>query len=703
MENSSKISDSLNNETKRIIFNSRTFSSKLFLKLVGQFIDPSITCIQTLRYEPENRKLDEILQAIPWLNKIDNLNKFISLKETPESSRKLLIELTWVLFYNYYKKNSILKKAGEKEEFFYILLSGEIVKLNIVYEKESLTIEDYLIYLMKMKIINEKEIINKCRILNNYYADINGNNLYSFCKENPQFNYEKLKEMAKKEIIDLGFKIEDFQDNCHHHVEINSLQNYIKIASVKKRQTIFTEGIKATPRLYLGRYVIVGYVKKGQAIGNLTKEHFIDNSTYVCIDNCDIAFINKKKSALNKLCKLVIEKKKKILSEFKNDFYILKPITDHVFYNEIIPHFEYKQFHQGEKIFLQGSLYEGIYLIKEGKVDIYINSSINDIGNFILNIKNSLCGFKEYISILNVDKNGQLMEEEIIKPKILNDESYLTKEKNDILNEKNKYEIMTIPEYNIFGTNELFDYKTGIYYFTAECISEEALIYFLPKKYFYSLLIKEKPIYLSLVQTVESKVKYIIGKLKNHIKLFEQVMSKKEKLFSKTKIINPLSLNNMTINNYKSIKNLKRANITINANFEINKKDEQQSFEFPPLFKGKREKIEKKYLNIFTETMNSFSFRDKFQKSIIEKQVFNKYKKIDLRLFQHPRLISLKINKNKKEQKGNSFDGKIKFRKFNELKLPNNFPFKVQNSFLKSNYFTKDKNYRIRRNLFFND
>ena len=101
MENSSKISDSLNNETKRIIFNSRTFSSKLFLKLVGQFIDPSITCIQTLRYEPENRKLDEILQAIPWLNKIDNLNKFISLKETPESSRKLLIELTWVLFHNY--------------------------------------------------------------------------------------------------------------------------------------------------------------------------------------------------------------------------------------------------------------------------------------------------------------------------------------------------------------------------------------------------------------------------------------------------------------------------------------------------------------------------------------------------------------------------------------------------------------------------
>jgi CRP-like cAMP-binding protein len=697
MENSSKHNDSITKSTKRVVFNSRTFNSKLFLKLVGDFIDPSIVCIQTLRYEPENRKLDEIEKAIPWLNGIQDLNKFISLKETPESSHKLLIELTWILFYNYYEKNSILKKAAENEDFVYILLGGKIAKLNIVYEKESLTLEDYLIYLLKMKIINEKEIINKCRILNSFYADINGNNLYKFCKENPQFNYEKLKEMARNEIIDLGFKIEDFHNNYHEHYKINSLQNYLKISSVKKRQTIFTEGIKATPRLYLGKYVIVGYIKRGQGIGNLTEQHSIDNSTYVCIDNCDIAFVNKKKSHLKKLCKLVIEKKKKIFSELKNEFYIFRQITDNTFYNEIVPHFEYKQFHQGERIFLQGSLYDGIYLLKEGIVDIYLNSSINEIGNFISSLKNSLCGFKEYISSLNIDKNGNFSEEEIIKPKIFNDQTYLTKEKNDILNEKNQYEVLTISQYNIFGTNELFDYKTGIYYFSAECMSEEAIIYFLPKKFFYSLLIKEKPFYLSLAQRVESKAKYIIGKLKNHIKIFEEVMNKKYKKFTKTKKINPLSLKDITITNYKSIKNLKKTNITtIDTKIEINKKDEN-SFEFPPLLKTKKEKKDNKYL--FTENINSFSSKDKFHKTMIGKEMFNKYKKINLRLLQHPKAISLKNNKVKK---GKSIECKKSFNKYNLLKLPSNFPFKIQNSYYKPNYFPKDNYCSFRKSYIFN-
>ena len=121
MENVSKHNDSLGKYSKRVIFNSRTFNSKLFLKLTSAYIDPSIVCIQTLRYEQENRKLSEIEKAIPWLRTIPDLNKFINLKENPDSSRKLLIELTWILFYKYYKKNIILKKAAENEELFYIL------------------------------------------------------------------------------------------------------------------------------------------------------------------------------------------------------------------------------------------------------------------------------------------------------------------------------------------------------------------------------------------------------------------------------------------------------------------------------------------------------------------------------------------------------------------------------------------------------
>jgi CRP-like cAMP-binding protein len=622
-----------------------------------------------------------------------NLNKFINLKETDESSYKLLIELTWVLFYKYLKKNIILKRASENEEFFYVLLGGKILRLNIIYEKESVTIEEYLIYLFKLKIIHEKEILHKCRLLNNFYADIDGENLQSFCKENPQFNYEKLREMAKSEIINLGFRIEDFQEE---KINIHSVEDYMKILSVKSHIRLFNNEIKATPRLYIGKYVKSGYILKGQSIGNLTKELLSDNSTYISIENCDIGFINKKQSNLKILCKLIVDKKIRILTEFKKDFFIFNKITDNIFNNEIVPHFEYKQFHQGEKIFIQGSLYEGIYLIEKGEVNIYLNSSVNDIGNYISKIKYSLCGFKEYISILNMKKKNP-NDEILVKPKIIDEKTSLTKEKRDILNEINKYDIITIPEYSIFGTNELYDYKTGLYYFSAECISKETIVYFLPKKYFYSLLIKEKPILLSLMGVVESKAKYIIGKLKYHIKCFESVINKKNKKFQSNKF-NTLNLNEINCNVIKSIKDLRKNNLAITENIINNKKCEN-SFELP-VVKDSKFTLNKES-NIFGQTISSFQLKNKYHKSIREKDVFSNYKKINLNMIHRPSPVLAIYNK-----KGKSFDGKYiikeeknKIKKKFKISLPNNFPFNVQNSFYNLTLYPKEKFNILKNNI----
>ena len=58
MESLSKNNDSSSKFSKRVLFNSRTFNSKLFLKLTTPYIAESIVSIQTLRYEQENRKSD---------------------------------------------------------------------------------------------------------------------------------------------------------------------------------------------------------------------------------------------------------------------------------------------------------------------------------------------------------------------------------------------------------------------------------------------------------------------------------------------------------------------------------------------------------------------------------------------------------------------------------------------------------------------
>ena len=676
----------------RILFNSRTFNSKLFLKLTSSIIEPSIICIQTLRYESENRKPFEIESAIPWLQTITDLMKFINMEESPESSKKLLIELTWFLFYKYYRKNKILKKPGENNEFFYILLGGKILRLNIVFERISLTLEEYLLYLFKMKLTHENEILRKCRLLNSFYADIDGENLYKFCLDNPQYNFEELKEKAKKEIISLGFQIENFNDD--RKTIINSIDNYLKIATIKKNIKSINDGIHASPKFYIARYEKAGYIMKGQLIGNLIKEKYNDDSEYICIENCDIVQLNKNSSKLEKLFNLIIKKKRKSLSKLKNNLLIFNLLNENFFYNEVIPHFEYKQYHQGEKIFIQGSIYRGVYLVTDGEVNVYLNSSINEIGNYILNITNSLIHFKEYVS--NLNKMGYSKESnESVKPKIMKDKKNLDREKVDSLNKNKKFEVLNISKYSIFGTNELYDNNTGLYYFSAECSSKEAIIYFLPHKYFYSILVREKPIYLSLAEMIEFRAKDIIGRLKYHIKCFDNVMNKTTKKFIETTNINNLNNKNLIYNNY--INSLKYLNVKkINKKIALKIRNEK-TYEFPPLIKDKNNHSIKEYNNktsyIANETIASFSFKNKNNISLRDK-VFNQYKKIKLMSINpNPNNTSLYNRKIKlNERRINLSERANKIKNF-KIHLPNNFPFKIQNSFYDTNPIKIDKKF----------
>ena len=659
---------------RRVIFTSSTFNSKLFLKLTGHFIHPSIVCVQTLKYERENRKLSDIERALPWLKTFQDLMNFINLEETPESSHKLLIELTWPLFYRYYKKNIIFKKAAEKGEFIFILLTGKMLKLNMVFKREYLTVEEYLIYLFKMKLTRENEILKRCRQLNSFYADIDGQNLMKFCKENPQFNYNELKEIAIK-VNELGFKIEDFQDNKTNKC-IHSIDNYLKIAEVKKN-TKNINNILATPKLYIGSYEKVGYITKGMAIGNLTNETFIDDSTYITVDNSDVLYLNKKNSNLNKIYEMIKEKKKRILSGIKNSFFIFRNITDYSYINEIIPYFQYKLFHKGDKIFLQDSLNEGIYLLKTGKVELYFNSSLMEISTYISNIKNSLKDFKLFSSNLKMFKDQNLEETESLKSTI---DKKSIQEKSHLYS-SNRYDISTIEESSIFGTNELYNYKTDLYYFTAECVSNEAIIYFLPKKYLYVLLLKENPVYLAMAEMVESRAKLLVEKMKLILKQYE---IKRFKIKNINEIKEDNKMKTFTIfNNYRnSVKNLRRNNN--NPGLKLHSKMDEKTYEFPIILKNKY--FPKKY--ILTEPIK-LNDEDNNNHTLRQKIMINKYKNNVIKTFDN---INDNSNSgylyNNKKKRNKTFkekffmnNTKIKCNHDIKLKLPSNFPFNIKSEF----------------------
>ena len=389
-----------------------------------------------------------------------------------------------------------------------------------------------------MKILNEKEILKKCSILNKKIVNINENNLDFFFKNNTQFNYKLLEKKALNELKKLGYNIE----NCQNETlkKVPSVESYIKSFSTIKRNIYISDGSKANLSFYIGKQEILSNINKGQFIGSLSNEKIKENITYICLEDCDISLIDKTNTDMSRLYPLIKNKKVKIFQEIINNFYIFHSMERYKntnSFDDIAPKIVHKKYYKGDKIFMQGSEYKGIYFIKSGKVKINLKSSINEMINLTANMKSILNSFNDYApSFRNELINDQ---EENFKKQI----NALIQEMEEI----KKYDIMDISENNIFGSNELFDFKTGIYNFYAECLSKNAIIYFLPKEHVNELLGKDKDIYSAFVQLVEFRVKDITWKIKNYIKIFHILRMKHQKhierfLNSQTKINNNKTL-----------------------------------------------------------------------------------------------------------------------------------------------------------------
>ena len=514
-------------------FLGKTFSAKLFIKLCSKVVDISIIALEILNFEKENRTKEDIETVLPWMKNLYYFYEFISIKETEESKKEILRQFIWLLYRKIFNKNSIITKIDNINNFSCIILEGYLIKIDLVIYREVLSLEEYLLYLIKMEIMNEKEIINKCKILNKSFVDINTNSIKEFCdKSGDLYNYFSLKDQAMKELIECGIifekkpkkkKIIESQD-----YKIESIDNYLNIFIFKTNAKASHDIAKAYYSFYLGKYAKNGIMKKGQYIGSFLKEEMKDNSKYIAKEKCVVAVFNKERDYTDKLYKAYIEKMIRIFKEIKNKFVMFHSIQTDIFYYKYVPHLNYRKYFKGEKIFLQNSLYGGIYLLTNGAIKLSINISIDEMKNLMTYLTYSLNNFKDYISSFNNEKYTQ----NNIKSCIDN----IPKDLNDLFYKRDEYDLGTIQEYNIIGTNETYNPKTQIYNFNCECISDSAVLYFFPQFYLHNLLNKEKEVYNSYIHLVEFRIKDIIWKMKKHIAIFEREI--KHQKFNINKTIN---------------------------------------------------------------------------------------------------------------------------------------------------------------------
>jgi hypothetical protein len=241
---------------------------------------------------------------------------------------------------------------------------------------------------------------------------------------------------------------------------------------------------------------------------------------------------------------------------------------------------------------------------------------------------------------------------------------------------------MSLKDYNIIGTNESFDHQTEIYNFTAECISNHAIVYFFPKGILNIMLNKEKMVYNSFIQLVEFRIKDIIWKIKYYINIFENKIKKitekksknNEPMHSLTDRNQIKSNNENIFENNNIIKNESTRNIS-----ELLMKRINFSYSKDNIFRNN------KYKNLFlsqdtnrnsSEYKNKNKSRNKLTVNISSKTI---YKSTKYRIDDYKTKISDKFYDIKK---GN----KILIKP-----IATNFPYMIMDSFIKRKYFQENK------------
>ena len=534
------------------IYMSRTFASKLFIKLCRNVIDPIIICLQTLKYEPENRKQEEIESTIPYLKTLENFNHFINFLENEKTSFDLMVRFARIMFYYYHAKNSIVKRPGDSNDIFFIILNGEVYRYNLIFEIENLTLEQYLMYLIELELINENEIINKCFSLNKDIINVDKRNdgisiVEKFVKKGNKFSYKEMQKKAKKELTRLGFNMTLYKNGKLRKVP--NIENYLKIFEILGK-FIDDEG-KNKFHFYVGKYKLCSKLIKGQFFNFISEINLKDSNLYVCETNTDLGQIKREEFIKSELSMAIDLKMKRLFQEVKNHFFILRGIDDDKFFNNYTNLFLYKKYKKGDKIFFQGGYFNGMYLILEGNISIYTSSSIEKLCNHLFSIVNSVTSFSEYIPSFNGDniiQDFNNLHQLLYRSIKISHEEYISKKQIDI-SVQNKYDIL--------GFYELYNNKTDLYNFTAECVSDNAIMLLIPRNNLNIILGKEQNLYKNLISLVEMKIQFIVGKFKTFV---HQIMANYRMTLKNSLSIPKINLNKNKNNRYKIINNRSNSN-----------------------------------------------------------------------------------------------------------------------------------------------
>ncbi len=426
-----------------------------------------------------------------------------------ESNEKLINVLAKFSKYIIFKKDKEIFKIGDPADDFFILFSGAIKSYKLVKRRVFINQRDYIKKLHSLKSNNDHNILRKTLSFNRN-LEINEYELDRLYEKLLKIEAIKHEVNFKKHVIlfitnKYAGKFEDYVKD----IENGDIPENISDEEIKSRlydsfipslidqmddERLFD---KENHKAILFDYDFVRVLKVGDYFGesgenpNRRKhtKYYIPDEDTICFSISNGIY---QKFIIYEMQKL---KNKEIL--FLNDNHIFKDILRGTFLNNYLKYFTREEFFLGNVIFKEEQIVDKIYFLKDGKMEISLNTSVISLHKYIIDLLNA------NEEITEMFKNSSLI------PEIINQPRYFMEN----LKKKKHFSISLLSENDIIGLEECyFDFKR---LYTATIKTEKAILYSIPIKKFRKIVDLEPKANAEFQLNTKLKISNLIKRMLN--------------------------------------------------------------------------------------------------------------------------------------------------------------------------------------------
>jgi CRP-like cAMP-binding protein len=479
-------------------------------------------CISVLLKNRKNREID----IEPIYQYLKTFKSFIFLLQNQSTLtiEKLLTEISNVLELRKVTKNELIFQQGELAENFYIILKGNLKVLKLRPYEYYMTNEEYISFLLDLRMNNQSEIIRQSKHYNNLIYPIPENFDYfvknlsnkiaggiyidmhhliekaeevnKFIQQEEEMKLKNNMKLSPKEYIK-KFKVSD--DIINNTEIISNFINEKNIIIDPNEMNKIKLLMKDRRKVIIPNYEEFIQLSTGNTFEDQAFEkhgNYYQSSVISLDDNGYLGYINKKK--YNLLIHESVEKRNKKIFGLLVYFSFMKLSNQFLFEKKYLTYINDKVFDVNHEIFKEGEESEYTYFLTEGEFELSMNKSIIEINEMIIE-------YKKILKILNGKNkfNKQILDFE--EEKRQNNDIILNKKfRNDDINEllmKKRYiKLNIIEKKDILGLSDIYAYncdeieskKELLIYesvkkkclFSCKCLNSNCHAFYLPNSIF---------------------------------------------------------------------------------------------------------------------------------------------------------------------------------------------------------------------------